>query len=167
MIWTPTIKHLRVPIRNTVERALKRLDKDPASDVLLRTAFDVWTKAIRSSKERAARVKETPREAELRRHLTSITNTVRQFVERLDATMKGASTMDRGREVGQLRNALDMANDLTRHSGLHVKLEKLEQKPPRSTGAIFVEVLSFVRAAAEKGDMRAVKLLAKLEGRAG
>ncbi len=174
MIWTPTIDRLRVPIRRTTERALKRLDKDPPRDVLLRLAHDVWTTASRATRERAAKAKETPREAELRRHLTSLTSAVRLFVERLDALMVQPATNARDRAIGELVNTLQDRNDMARIFGLKIPLKKLEEKPtgdPLST-----EVLAFVRDIATNREhdgnpgacarCKAEKLLAKLEGRA-
>jgi hypothetical protein len=143
MIWTPTIEHLRVPIRRTTERALKRLDKDPPRDVLLRLAHDVWTTASRATRERAAKAKETPREAELRRHLTALTSAVRVFVERLDTIMVQPATNARGRAIGELVNTLRDRNDMARIFGLKIPLKKLDDEP--AGDPLSEEVIAFVR----------------------
>ena len=55
-----------------------------------------------------------------KKYLKSLTETVGQFLVALDAVMKLPSTVDRGKEVAILANALEMENDKARYFGLGI-----------------------------------------------
>jgi hypothetical protein len=63
---------------------------------------------------------------DLRRHLRDLTATVTKCVADLDATMKGPSTVERGRTIAAITNRLELASDRARHFGLGEPLT-----PPR------------------------------------
>lgn len=54
----------------------------------------------------------------LRRHLRDLTAVVAQAIAALDTEMKQPSTLERGKRVARVCNALEMANDRARHFGL-------------------------------------------------
>ena len=62
---------------------------------------------------------------ELRRHLKNLVMSVTGYLRQLDVAMKEPATVDRGRKIAQLSNALDMAKDEAAHFGLGIPLNKL------------------------------------------
>lgn len=60
---------------------------------------------------------------DLRRHLATLTSQVHEYLRQYDALMKSSSTLERGRGIAKLNNALEMANDIARHSGLDLDLK--------------------------------------------
>lgn len=64
----------------------------------------------------------------LRANLEMLTNTVIEFVAYLDAEMKMPSTVERGRRIAKIRNALVFNNDRARHFGLGISFKSLKWK---------------------------------------
>jgi hypothetical protein len=67
-------------------------------------------------------VRPTKAERDLRKHLTSLTKAVREHLGALDHLMRQPSTVERGRAIAALCNALEFANDSARRFGLGIDL---------------------------------------------
>lgn len=61
--------------------------------------------------------------------LEALTTRVRAFVVQLDELMQQPSTVERGRAVSKLLNALEMANDHVRYFTLHVDYRRDKPMP--------------------------------------
>jgi hypothetical protein len=73
----------------------------------------------------------TPEEREvrhLRQHLRDLSKTVVEFLIVLDETMKSQSTVERGRHIAALTNALELANDQARHFGLRMEFPAMNRQ---------------------------------------
>ena len=57
---------------------------------------------------------------DVRKHLVGLTSAVRTHLAALDRLMQGSSTYERGRQVAQLCNQLNMENDKARYFGLGI-----------------------------------------------
>ena len=55
-----------------------------------------------------------------RNALAMLTLNVRAFLDRLDEAIKEPSTVERGKKIAQLANALEMANDTARYGALDI-----------------------------------------------
>ena len=60
----------------------------------------------------------------VRKYLRELTRNVSAAITLLDDAMKGASTVERGRKVAAVCNALEFANDSARRFGLGETLKK-------------------------------------------
>ena len=64
------------------------------------------------------------RAGELKKSLMELTRSVDSFLELLDKEMVLPSTVERGRRIAALCNALNIKNDSAKHFGLGIPLEK-------------------------------------------
>lgn len=64
-----------------------------------------------------------------RRHLRELTLAVQGFLVRLDNEMKGPSTVERGKRIAALANALDMTNQCARRFGFPKAPQPAPRKP--------------------------------------
>lgn len=74
-------------------------------------------------------------ERDAKRHkkaLVKLTNAVRMYLEQLDKVMEGPSTPERGQQIAQLSNALELANDSARHFGLGIDLKTGKTQKPKA-----------------------------------
>ena len=55
-----------------------------------------------------------------RKYLGVLTKTVQMFLRAHDALMRQPSTVERGKRIARLSNALEMANDRARYFGLGI-----------------------------------------------
>jgi hypothetical protein len=62
-----------------------------------------------------------------RNALVAITTAVRTFIDALDREMKTPGTVERGKRIAKLANALEMANDQARYFGLGIDYRKDKQ----------------------------------------
>jgi len=53
-----------------------------------------------------------------KKQLISLTKTVAQFIAALDRVMKEESTVERGKKIAKLNNALELENDKAMYFGL-------------------------------------------------
>ena len=60
----------------------------------------------------------------LKKHLASLTISVRNFLVLFDRKMKAEKDPARGREMAQLANELELCNDQARYFGLHIDYRK-------------------------------------------
>lgn len=65
----------------------------------------------------------------LRKHLAELSNANLGFIFQFDELMRQPSTVDRGKAVAKLLNALDMANDSARYFGLGVNVRNDKKLP--------------------------------------
>ena len=59
-----------------------------------------------------------------KKYLKALTDFVRGYIYQMDELMKQPSTVERGRQVAKLSNALELANDQARYHGLGVDYRK-------------------------------------------
>ena len=60
----------------------------------------------------------------LRTNLKALTDHVMRHLVFLDREMKKPESMERGKRIAQLANALEMANDVARYTGLGIDFRK-------------------------------------------
>ena len=66
-----------------------------------------------------------------RKYLVELSNANLSFIAQLDELMKQPSTIERGRAISKLTNALDMANDSARYFGLGVDYRTDKKLPTK------------------------------------
>lgn len=74
-----------------------------------------------------------------RKALKDLTRTVGLFLWQLDAAMEKPSTVERGKRIAQLCNALEMANDSARHFVLGMPLRRRGVAQSGSASALGAE----------------------------
>lgn len=68
--------------------------------------------------------------ARYRKDLKKLTEGVTEFLARLDHTMKQPSSVERGRKIARLCNALEILNDCMRYGALEINF-RTDKKPVR------------------------------------
>ena len=69
------------------------------------------------------------------KYLTSLTNTVIEFLTELDRLMQRPSTIKRGRLIAQISNMLDFHNDQARYFGLGIDYRTDQKRPTHTRSA--------------------------------
>lgn len=73
--------------------------------------------------------------SQYRRDLRKLTEAVTGFLARLDALMQQPSTVERGKKIAALSNALEMTNDQVRYGSLGINF-RTDTKPTRKAALV-------------------------------
>lgn len=76
----------------------------------------------------AAQMKGQRAASHYRRELRTLTESVTVFLARLDTLMQEPSTVERGRRIAKLCNAMELINDQVRHRSLGINGQHMSRR---------------------------------------